>query len=429
MSADLVHPGHMNILRTARELGDVVVGLLTDEAIVAYKRLPYLTYDQRLAVVQEFKGISRVIPQTTLDYRPNLRQLRPDFVVHGDDWRDGVQRETRQQVIDTLSEWGGRLVEPRYTDGISSTALNRSLREIGTTPAIRMRQLERLLDVSPIVRAIEAHNGLTARIAENASVQHEGVHREFEAIWVGSLTDATAKGRPDIAYVGRTSRTDTLQDILDASTKPILYDADSGGEIEHFVFDVKTLERLGVSAVVIEDKVGLKRNSLHGTDVAHQQDSVDAFARKIAAGVAARVTSDLRVIARIESLILGKGVRDALLRAHAYVEAGAGGLLVHSCASTPAELFEFCREYGKFERRVPLVAVPTTFPAVREDELARAGVSVVVYANQLIRSAYPAMLATARSILAHGRASEAEQGCMSIADILGLVPVEPQRGQ
>ncbi|MCB1246860.1 MAG: isocitrate lyase/phosphoenolpyruvate mutase family protein, partial [Acidimicrobiia bacterium] len=269
MSADLIHPGHINILGVAKELGDVTVGLLTDEAIASYKRLPYMSYDERHAVVSHLQGVTAVVPQATLDYVENLERLRPDFVVHGDDWKTGPQQRTRDRVITTLAQWGGQLVEPEYTPGISSTKLNRAVKEVGTTPEIRMRRFRRLLEAKPTVRVIEAHNGLTGLLAEHTSVVKDGVTHEFDAMWVSSLTDSTAKGRPDIEYVDITSRTLTIQDILEVTTKPIILDGDSGGITEHFVFQVKTLERLGVSAVIIEDKVGLKKNSLFGTEV-HQ---------------------------------------------------------------------------------------------------------------------------------------------------------------
>ena len=422
LSADLVHPGHMNILRVARELGQVTVGLLTDQAIASYKRLPYLDYEQRKAVVEEIKGVERVIPQDSLDYVPILKELKPDFVVHGDDWKSGVQQETRRRVIDVLREWGGKLVEPPYTPGISSTRLNASLREIGTTPEIRMRRFRRLLQAKPLVRVLEAHNGLTGLLVEKIRWEGQRGPREFDAIWLSSLTDSVAKGRPDIEYVDLTSRTSTIESILEVSTKPILFDGDTGGIPEHFALTVRTLERLGVSAVIIEDKIGLKRNSLLGSAEAQRQDEPEGFARKIVAGKAAQVTEDFAIIARIESLILGAGVADALRRARVYVEAGADGVMIHCKDRDPKELFEFCAAYRRFERRVPLVAVPTAYPQVTEEELQAAGVGVVIYANHLLRSAYPAMLRSAKSILEHRRALEADEFCMPIREILGLIP-------
>jgi len=421
MSADLVHPGHMNIIKVARELGDVVVGLLTDEAIASYKRLPYLNYEERKAVVEQIKGVREIIPQETLDYVPNLRKLRPKYVVHGDDWKTGVQAPVRDRVIEVLREWAGELVEPPYTPGVSSTQLKRAVNEIGTTPDVRRRQLRRLLAAKPLVRALEAHNGLTGLIVENAQCVCDEVVREFDAIWASSLTDSTAKGRPDTECVDLTSRVETLQNILEVTTKPIVFDGDTGGAVEHFVFRVRTLERLGVSAVIIEDKVGLKRNSLFGTDVAQTQDDKNAFARKLHAGKCAQVTDDFMIIARIESLILKQGVFDALSRASTYIEAGADGVMIHCKDKEPGELFEFCREYARFQQKVPLVVVPSAFSHISERELQDAGARLVIYANHLLRSAYPAMVKTAESILRHGRAHEAEDRCMSIRDVLTLI--------
>ncbi|TVQ86524.1 MAG: phosphoenolpyruvate mutase [Deltaproteobacteria bacterium] len=422
MSADLLHPGHLNIIRIGAELGELTVGLLTDEAIASYKRLPHLTFEQRRAVVEQVKGVERVVPQATLDYTENLRALRPDFVVHGDDWKSGPQVRTRQRVIEVLTEWGGELVEPTYTEGISSTMINAQVKEIGTTPNVRRRLLRRLLEAKDVVRVIEAHNGLTARIAETVGVDSDTGRREFDAMWLSSLTDSTAKARPDTEYVDLTSRMATLQDILDATTKPVIYDGDTGGLIEHFVLRVRTLERLGVSAVVIEDKKGLKRNSLYGTDVPQTQDEPAAFAQKIEAGKRAQVTKDFMIIARVESLILGKGIEDAVDRARRYVDAGADGLLIHFKDADPSPLFECLERVKALGMGVPLVSVPSTYSQVSEQELHARGMRVVIYANQLLRSAYPAMTRTAESILTHGRAHEAEPSLLSIKDILRLIP-------
>ena len=423
MSADLIHTGHLNIISEARKLGRVVIGLLTDKAIASYKRLPLLTYEQRKIIVENIKGVDEVVPQETLDYTDNLKKIRPDYVVHGDDWQTGVQAKTRQAVIETLKEWGGKLVEVEYTKGISSTMLNEELRKIGTTPDIRIKKLRRLLDSKPITRIIEAHNGLTGLIAENVEVEGEdGFRKSFDGMWLSSLTDSTAKGKPDIEYVDLTSRVHTLSDIVEVTTKPIIFDGDTGGLAEHFVFSLKTLERMGVSAVIIEDKLGLKKNSLFGTDVEQNQDSPDGFARKITMGKKAQITQDFMIIARIESLILGKGMEDALKRANIYLDAGADGIMIHSKDKKPDEIFEFCREYNKFENRRPLVVVPSTYSQVYEKELIDRGVNMVIYANQLLRSAYPAMMKAAETILKNGRAHECEEFCMPISEILNLIP-------
>jgi phosphoenolpyruvate mutase len=422
MSADLLHHGHINILSIARGLGEVTVGLLTDKAIASYKRLPHMTFDERRAVVENVKGVVRVVAQETLDYVPNLRQYRPHFVVHGSDWREGPQKETRQRVIEALREWGGELVEPEYTDGISSTRLIQSLKEIGVTPQIRLGQLRRLLNAKGCVRVLEAHNGLSGLIVENVSVACDGQRREFDAMWLSSLTDSVVRGRPDIEVVDRSSRSSTVNELLEVTTKPLIYDGDTGGQLAHFPYLVRTLERLGVSAVIIEDKVGLKKNSLFGTEVAQQQDTIEGFCEKIVAGKQARLSEDFMIFARVESLILGMGLSDALTRARAYIEAGADGIMIHSRHKDGEEIRAFCEEYRLFGANVPLIAVPTTYNHLTEDELAEMGFRIIIYANHLLRSAYPAMKHTAEMILMSGRSLEADSLCMPVNEILELIP-------
>ena len=416
MSADLIHPGHMNIIKEAAKYGNVIIGLLTDKAIAGYKRLPALTYDQRKDIIENIKHVSNVVPQHSLSYVDNLQQYKPDYVVHGDDWKIGVQKKTRQSVIDTLKEWNGELIEIPYTKGISSTQLHDSIKEIGTTPEIRQKKLKRLINCKPIVRVLEAHNGLTGTIVENVSYNGN----EFDCIWMSSLTDSTAKAKPDIELIDRYG---TLNDVLEVTTKPIILDGDTGGKPEHFAFTVKTLERLGVSAVIIEDKVGLKKNSLFGTDVKQTQDSIEGFSKKIKIGKSSLVGEDFMIIARIESLILKAGLEDALTRAKAYIDAGVDGIMIHSKKESPDEIFNFCDIYNEFEKKVPLVVVPSSYNQVTEDVLIEKGANVVIYANHLLRSAYPAMVATAESILKNKRSKEScDDYCMSIKDILNLIP-------
>ncbi|HJN13076.1 MAG TPA: phosphoenolpyruvate mutase [Pirellulaceae bacterium] len=419
MSADLVTPSHVNIIQEARKLGEVVIGLLTDSAVAGYQRLPYMPYEQRKVVMENMVGVKKVVPQETLDHVPNLLKIKPDYVFHRDDWNTGVLRETRQRVVDTLKQWGGELVEPQQMPGITSMSLNLAIREVGTTPQMRLGMLKRLLEAKPLIRVIEAHSGLTGLIAETVFVESDDRVREFDGIWLSSLTDSAVKAKPDIEYV---ERMNAVSDILETTTKPIIFDGDTGGITEHFVFMVRTLERLGVSAVIIEDKKGLKRNSLFGIEAEQIQDDVEDFSHKISCGKHAQVTDDFMIIARIESLILKAGMDDALTRAQAYMLAGANGIMIHSKEQTADEIMTFCREYAKFNDRVPLVAVPSTYSRTTEDELAEAGVSIVIYANQLLRSAYPAMVQVARSILQHGRAAEAEEFCMPIKDIISLIP-------
>lgn len=422
MSADLIHPGHINIIRRAADLGDITIGLLTDAAIASYKRLPHMTYVQRKEVVENLKGVTSVVPQNTLDYAENLRLVRPDFVVHGDDWQTGVQRHTRERVIEVLAEWGGKLVEIPYTPGISSTRLTSSVKEVGTTPNVRLSRLRRLLDSKDIVRILEVHNGLTGLIIETAKTVVDGRTQEFDGMWSSSLTDSLSRGKPDTEAVDISSRLQMMNELFEVTTKPLVFDGDTGGKPEHFGFTVRSLERLGVSAVIVEDKEGLKRNSLFGTDVPQTQSSVEDFSERIRIGKRAQITDDFMVIARIESLILEKGMADAVHRAEAYVDAGADGIMIHSRRTDPSEIFEFCRYFDKLSRRVPLVVVPTSYSSVREFELADAGVNMVIYANHLMRAVYPQVTKVVQSILQHGRAHEAESMLASIKEALAIIP-------
>lgn len=422
MSADLVHPGHLNILQKAQELGTVTVGLLTDAAIASYKRIPYMTYEQRKQIIENLKGVTNVIPQEKLDYTENLLLTKPDYVVHGDDWKEGVQRETRQKVIDTLAQWGGKLVEIPYTQGISSSKLNQALREVGSTPELRLKSLRRMLHAKPLLRFLDIHNALSGLIIEHTYVDTPNGKRQFDGMWGSSLTDSTAKGKPDIEAVDVSARIATLNEVLEVTTKPIIYDADTGGKIEHFNFTIRTLERLGISAAIIEDKTGLKKNSLFGTSVEQTQDSIENFCKKIKSGKKSQITDDFMIIARIESLILNKGQEDAIKRAQAYIDAGADGIMIHSKNESPDEIFEFCSNYKNIVNRKPLIVVPSTFNTVTESELEKYGVNIVIYANQLLRSAYPAMVETAKSILINQRSAECDEKMISINEILELIP-------
>lgn len=424
MCADILHPGHLNIIKKGRELGDVVVGLLTDQAVASKKRLPHMTYEQRFEVVSNIKGVDRVIPQDTPDYRPNLLKLKPDYVVHGDDWNEvGLRAKGKQQVTETISAWGGQLVELQYTEGISSTDLHKKIKAVGITPDARLARLQRLLAAKETIRVLEAHDGLSALIVENTQLKDKsGLPQHFDAIWVSSLTDSIAKGKPDTELVDRTSRLATINEILEVTTKPVIVDGDTGGHVEHFKHTVRSLERLGVSAIVIEDKTGLKRNSLHDKPEEHSQESSESFAAKIRAGIDARVNDKFMVIARIESLILGKGQADALARATAYLEAGASAIMIHSKDKSGHDVEEFAGAYNKLDNRMPLMMVPTSYSGVSEEKLSRWGANIIVYANHLLRAAYPAMERAAASILANHRALEAEDFCTPIEEFLKAVP-------
>ena len=422
ISADLMHPGHINILREAAKYGRVIVGLLTDKAIASYKRLPFLTYAQREKVVANMKQVYKVVPQETLDYRPNLEKIRPDIVVHGDDWKKGVQLKVRQQVIDTLSKWNGELVEVPYTPGISSTQLINAHKDLGTTPDRRRGQLKRLLNAKPLIRILETHNGLSSLIAEDLEIEDENGKHSFDGVWSSSLTDSTAKGMPDIEAVDPSSRANSVDQIFNVTTKPMIYDSDTGGKPEHFSYTVKNLERLGVSAVVIEDKIGLKKNSLFGTEVPQQQDTIEDFCNKIRVGKNSQVSDDFMIFSRCESLILEQGMEDALKRCKAYLNAGSDGIMIHSRKSDGIEILEFCKYYKDFSGGRPLIVVPSSFDKITESEFQEAGVNIVIYANHMLRAAYPAMYKTAESILKNKRAFEAREYCMSIKEILEIIP-------
>lgn len=422
LSADLLHHGHMNVLSKAASLGEITIGLMTDEAIAKYKRLPNLTYQQREIVVRGLKGVKAVIPQNTMDYSENLKKLKPDYVVHGDDWKNGIQKQQRKKVIEVLKEWNGELIEIPYTDGISSSELEESILEVGTTPTIRLKRLRRLLEAKKLITVNEVHNGLSGLITEKTSIKRNDRIVEFDAMWSSSLTDSTAKGMPDIEAVDITSRINSVNQIFEVTTKPMIFDGDTGGKIEIFQFTVRSLERLGISAVVIEDKIGLKKNSLLGNEVPQQQDDIQNFQEKIIAGKKAQVTDDFMIIARIESLILEAGMKDALKRAKAYINAGADAIMIHSREKSPDEIFEFCEKYQEISKNTPLMIVPSSFNEVTEEEWEERGVNIVCYANHMLRSAYPAMVSVAESILLNGRSKDCDDSCMPIKEILNLIP-------
>ena len=424
ISADILHHGHINLIKKAAEYGKLIVGVLTDEAVATYKRFPVIEFEERKFIIENISGVSEVVPQNTLDYTDNLKKYRPDYVFHGDDWKDGVQSKIRCDVIETLKEWDGQLIEIPFTEDVSVDKINDLIKKTDSIPDIRRSKLKKLISLKPIVRTIEAHNGLSALVVENAKVEKDEQINTFDAIWVSSLTDSTAKGKPDIELVDMTSRINTINEIMEVSTKPIILDGDSGGLLEHFVFNIKTIERMGVSAIIIEDKVGLKKNSLFGTEVKQTQDSIENFCEKISAGKKALLTEEFMIIARIESLILKQGMDDAIKRAKAYIKAGADGIMIHSRESEPDEIFEFCDKFKEFAPDVPLVVVPTSFNQVYEDEFAKKGVNIVIYANHLIRSSYPAMVETANMILENERCKEADDKCLSIKEILTLIPDE-----
>ena len=421
LSADILHKGHINILKIASSYGSVCVGLLTDQAIASYKNIPYLDYEKRKVVLENIKYVKKVIPQNTLDYVENLKLIRPDYVVHGDDWKTGVQKETRRRVIKTLKTWSGKLIEPKYTKNISSSSIKKEMTNIISSPGNRVSRLKRLMNSNDIVRILESHNSLTGLIIDKINIIKNNKTIEFDGMWSSSLTDSATKGLPDNSSLSFSARISSLNDIMDVTTKPLVFDADNGGQIEHLPFLVRSLERSGASAVIMEDKVGLKKNSLFKNQAGTKQDKPQLFAKKIKKICNTRQSQDFMVIARIESFIVGKGLKDALHRAEIYSKAGADAILIHSKEKTPAEIFSFAKEFRKSKNFIPLVSVPSTYSKVYEKDLIRNGFKLVIYANQLLRAAYPAMQNTAKTILKNKRAFEADKKIIPIKEIISLI--------
>ena len=417
MACDLIHEGHINILANASKYGRVVVGLLTDDAISVYKPLPLLNYSRRLKIIKSMKFVDSVVKTTDWDYKKSLENLKPKYVVHGDDWKSNNQRKVRENVLKQIKSWKGTLIEIPYTKGISSTLIKKVLRKNLSPDIIRKETFNRILNSKKLIRVIEVHNGISALIAQKSKYKN----KEFDCMWLSSLTHSTSKGKPDIEYIDDTTVNNTINDIFDCSLKPLIFDADSGGRIEHLKFTIKNLERLGVSAIVIEDKVGEKINSLSKNVEKQKQDSIKNFCKKIRIAKNSAVSSNIKIFARIESLIIKKGLDDALLRASEYITSGADGIMIHSNKKTPLEIFKFCKSYNNLKNRVPLIVAPSTYDKTYEKDFEKYGINIVIYANQLIRSAIPSMKKTAEKILKYGRSSEASKDIMSINEILKLM--------
>lgn len=418
---EVIHEGHLNILRQARSYGRVIVGALSDRALIRYNRFPTISQDERVRLYRALEGVDTVVVQDDMLYEDVLSLIRPDYVIHGDNWQTGPEAAIRAQVVQKLEEIGGTLIEVPYTSNEGVKKIDSQLREKLAMPEYRRKRLRQLIEMCPVVKVLEAHSGLTGLIAEKTVVEQNGRLDQFDAMWVSSLCDSTAKGKPDIELVDMSSRLRTIDDIMEVTTKPIILDGDTGGLAEHFMYNVRTLERMGVSAVIIEDKTGLKKNSLFGTEVEQTQDDIENFSAKIRAGKRAQLTDDFMIIARIESLILERGMEDALARAAAYVEAGADGIMIHSRKKDPAEILEFCDRFRSQDQSTPIVVVPTSFNVITVEELAAHGVNIVIYANQLTRSAFPAMQQTAEEILRYHRAQEVDTRLMPIKDIIQLI--------
>ncbi|MFC2376555.1 phosphoenolpyruvate mutase [Lancefieldella rimae] len=421
LGTDVIHEGHLNILKHAQEYGTVVVGALSDKALIRYSRFPTVSQEERVKLYESLEGVSRVVIQDDYLYDDVIATLKPDYVVHGDNWQNGPERAIRNNIEGLLATYGGTLIEVPYTRSEQARKVDQQLREKLAMPEYRRRRLRQLLAISPTVKVIEAHDGLTGLIAEKTVVDHNGRLDQFDGMWVSSLCDSTERGKPDIELVDMSARLRTVDDIMEVTTKPIILDGDTGGLTEHFVYNVRTLERMGVSAVIIEDKTGLKKNSLFGTEVKQTQAPIEDFCAKISAGKKVQLTDDFMIIARIESLILERGMEDALTRAFAFRDAGADGIMIHSRKKDPAEIYEFCDRFREKDTTTPIVVVPTSFNGATEEELASHGINIVIYANQLIRAAFPAMQETARGILRAHRALEVDEQLLPFKEIIRLI--------
>lgn len=423
-SADVIHSGHIAIIKKAKELGELTIGVLSDEAIAGYKRFPMIPFAERVALFENIVGVDKVVEQKELSYVETLKKLKPNYVVHGDDWKEGFQKPIREEVIETLKAWSGELVEFPYSNSETYDELEKQVRARLGMPDSRRGRLKKLIELKGCINAIESHSGITGLIAETTTVIENGKTFGFDAIWMSSLCDSTAKGKPDIELVDMTSRFRTIDDIMEVTTKPIIFDGDTGGLVEHFVYTVRSLERMGVSMIIIEDKCGLKKNSLFGTEVVQTQETIEKFSEKISAGKKAQKTKDFMICARIESLILEKGMDDALERANCFVEAGADAIMIHSRKKSPDEIFTFIEKFRDGNKYTPIVLVPTSFNEVYEEEFKERGANIIIYANQLTRSGIPAMQNAARLLLKNHRAKECDEICMPIKDIITLIPEE-----
>lgn len=418
---DVIHEGHINILTEAKKYGKLIVGILSDSAMIRYNRFPTVDFAERVRIVEELGIADKIITQDDIMYDKVVAEIHPDYVIHGDNWKNGPEKAIRDNAEKLLEAYGGSIIDVPYTYNENVKRIDRRIREKLAMPEYRRKRLRQLIEICPIVKTLEVHSGLTGLIAEKTIVETDGELDQFDAMWISSLCDSTAKGKPDIELVDMTSRFRTIDDVMEVTTKPIIFDGDTGGLIEHFVYTVRTLERMGVSAIIIEDKTGLKKNSLFGTEVEQTQDSIEHFCEKIKSGKKIQLTDDFMIIARIESLILEQGMDDSLERAFAYVEAGADGIMIHSRKKDPAEILEFCDKFREKNSRTPIVVVPTSFNQITESELAAHGVNIVIYANQLTRSAFPAMEQTAKDILRYHRAKEVDERLMPIKNIITLI--------
>ena len=274
----------------------------------------------------------------------------------------------------------------------------------------RVSSLKALLKKKNCIRVLEAHSGLSGLVVEQSG---------FDAIWESSLTDSGSKGLPDIELVTMDSRFHSIQQILDITTKPMIVDCDTGGQLEHFSYWVQKLENVGISAIIIEDKAFPKKNSLDSS-AKHILEDVDIFAKKIKYGVAAKRNKDFMIIARLESLIAKHSMQHALLRAEAFIDAGADGIMIHSKSKVGTdEIIDFAKRFRKMSE-LPLVCVPTTYNDIFDKELEKIGFNIVIHANHLLRASLKAMKGAASQIEKEGRSININKRIASVKDIFQI---------
>ena len=420
MVGDLFHIGHLRQIQQAQQLGyEVVVGVHSDEDVASYKRLPIMTMSERVTIVSEMPNVLKVIPSAPLRITQEfIEEHKIDMVFHGHEAEEDYLYDHMYGIPKSI----GKFTRTARTPEISTTALiERVVSRESSAAWSRVSTLRDLLNTRGKHRALrimEAHNGLSGLVVEHASAGG----KSFDGMWSSSLTASVSKGKPDIEVVDTTARLQLVRDTMEVTGKPMVYDGDTGGAPEILAFTVRSLEDLGVSACIIEDKTGLKQNSLFGTDAVQVLENIDMFCAKIKAAAAARSNRKFMVIARIEALIAGLGEKEALKRAKAYIVAGADAIMIHSKESTFDEVRSFLRAYAKFSIKVPVVAVPTSYFHVTEKELFDEGVSICIYANHMLRASYPSMTTVAESILHHGTAAACHPSLMSVKKIITLLP-------
>ena len=411
ITGDIIHPGIINIIQKGAKYGRLIVGLLSNEAIATHKRIPYLTYEQRKAVIENIKGVSEVVPQEEWSYVPNLLKLKPDYIIHGDDWKTNYLKGIREEVFEVMKKIGGEVIEIPYTKGINSSQLFESTTNNGITAVQRLQSLRQLMNYKPIIRIMEANSGLSGLIIENLKVEKEDGIQRFDGIFI-NLLDSNPLGISEQESSTFTSKLNTVTDILECTTKPIIYGGYTSDNYENVTFTIEKLELMGISAIIIEDKFKNKQELCNE----------DEFCLKIKEGKKAQTNPDFMIIAGIKELILGKNIDDALKKALTSIKAGADGILISSNQKNGDDIKEFCLKLRKENKNIPIVLIPTAYDQFTEKEFAEWGANIIIYVDYLKKATYPAMKKCAETILKSERSLEVNEMCMPIKEILNLIP-------